>query len=184
MEKKKIKIIYCVIAIVIVAVGFFTIKWLKEANQENEAIVGDEYTPEAEISEEQARQTIVTLYFQNKETKTLTTEARLVDIKDLMNTPYEKLMNLLIEGPKNESLEGIIPEGTKVLKTYIEEDSLVLDLTKDFLNFDMEEEKGKDNLINSIVCTMTELTEVNSVKFLIEGQESEVFNEVYTRKAE
>ena len=101
MRKRIVRGIVVILSfLVIVSVGFFTIKWLKEANQENEAIVGDEYTPEAEISEEQARQTIVTLYFQNKETKTLTTEARLVDIKDLMNTPYEKLMNLLIEDLK------------------------------------------------------------------------------------
>ena len=55
MEKSKIKIIYGVIAIVIVVVGVVVIKYLKEANEENNTLVGD-YTPEAEITEDQAKQ--------------------------------------------------------------------------------------------------------------------------------
>ena len=180
MEKAKIKIIYGVIAVVIVVVGVFVIKWLKDANEENSEIIGD-YTPEAEITEDQARQTIVSLYFPGKESHELMPEARLVDVKELMNIPYEKIMNMLIEGPKNNKLQAIIPENTKVLKTYLDKDCLVLDLSKDFLNFDMEIENAKENLVNSIVNTLTQLTEVNSVKFLIEGNENEQFKDVYVR---
>ena len=43
-------------------------------------------------------------------------------------------------------------------------------------------EKEKNNIINSIVNTLTELTEVNSVKILIDGQENSQFNETYQRK--
>ena len=180
MEKARIKIIFSVIAIVIVVVGVLVIKWLKDANEENNTIVGD-YTPQAEISEDQARQTIVSLYFPGKESYELMPEARLVDVKELMNIPYEKIMNLLIEGPKNNKLEGIIPKNTKVLKTYRDKDILVIDLSKEFLNFDNEKKNAKENLINSIVNTLTELTEVNSVKFLIEGQENEQFKDTYVR---
>lgn len=181
MDKNKLKIIFWVLIIVIAVGGFFTIKWVKE-NNEAETEIGEEYIPQSEISEEQERQTIVSLYFPNKESKKIMPEARLVDIKELVNIPYEKLMNLLIEGPKSDKLENIIPKQTKVLRTFMEGDTLVLDLTKDFLNYDMEQENGKENLINSITCTMTELTEVNNVKFLIEGEENEQFNETYSRK--
>ena len=180
MEKNKLKIIFALLAIIIAVGGFFAVKWVKENSEEQENI-GEEYTPQAEISEEQARQTIVSLYFPSKDTKKLTPEARLIDIKEILNLPYEKLMNLLIDGPKNDKLEKIIPEGTKVLKTFMEGDCLVLDLTKDFLNYDMEQENAKDNLINSIVNTLTELTEVNKIKFLIDGEENEQFNETYVR---
>ena len=180
MERAKIKIIYGVIAIVIVLGGIFVINWLKDANEENNIIV-DDYTPEAEITEDQARQTIVCLYFPGKESHELMTEARLVDVKELMNIPYEKIINMLADGPKNEKLETVIPKNTKVLKTYMDKDCLVLDLSKDFLNYDMEKENAKQNLIYSIVNTLTELTEVNSVKFLIEGQENEQFKDVYVR---
>lgn len=180
MDKNKLRIIFGILAIIIAVGGFFMVKWVKENNQSVESI-GEEYIPQAEISDEQARQTIVSLYFPDKEDKKLMPEARLVDIKELVNLPYEKLMNLLIEGPKNEKLELIIPKGTKILRTFMEGDTLILDLTTDFLNYDMEQENCKENLINSIVCTMTELTEVNSVKFLIEGEENEQFKDTYVR---
>lgn len=183
MNKNKLKLIFGLLAVIIAVSGFFVVKWVKESN-ENETNIGeitDEYIPEAEISDEQARQTIVSLYFPNKQTKELTPEARLVDIKEVMNVPYEKLMNLLIEGPKNDKLENIIPENTKVLKTFLDGECLVIDLTKDFLNYDMEQENTKENLINSIVNTMTQLTEVNEVKFLIEGKENELLNDTYKK---
>lgn len=180
MEKSKMKIIYGVIAVVIVVVGVFVIKWLKDANEENSEIIGD-YTPEAEITEDQARQTIVSLYFPGKESHELMPEARLVDVKELMNIPYEKIFNMLKEGPKNEKLEGIIPQNTKVLKTYLDKDCLILDLSKEFLDFNKDKENVKENMVNSIVNTLTELTEVNSVKFLIDGQENEQFKDIYVR---
>lgn len=181
MKKNKLKIIFGILIILIAVGGYFIVKNVKE-NSKTDETIGDEYIPQSEISDEQERKTIVSLYFPNKDNKKLIPEARLVDIKEMMNIPYEKLMNLLIEGPKNEKLEKIIPKGTKVLKTFMEADCLVLDLTKDFLNYDMEQENGKENLINSIVDTMTELTEVNKIKFLIEGAENEQFNEIYERK--
>lgn len=180
MENTKIKIIYGVVAVVIVVTGVLVIKCLKDAKEENNTLVGD-YTPEAEITEDQARQTIVSLYFPGKESHKLMPEARLVDVKELMNIPYEKIFNMLVEGPKNEKLQAIIPENTKVLKTYLDKDCLVLDLSKEFLNYDIKIENAKENMINSIVNTLTELTEVNSVKFLIEGNENEQFKDVYVR---
>lgn len=181
MGKKKLKIIFGSIAIIIVIAGYFGMKWAKENSQTDNSI-GNEYTPEAEINEEQLRQTNINLYFPNKETKKLTVEGRQIDIKEIMNVPYEKIMNLLILGPQNTELEPIIPKGTKVLKTFLEDDTLVIDLTKDFLNYDMEQDNAKENLINSVVDTMTQLTEVNSVRFLIEGKENEQFKENYIKK--
>lgn len=174
---KKIIIIFSILLIIIAIAGFFIIKNIKE-NKEDTII--EEYTPQEEIGEEQARQTIVSLYFPDKEKQEITPEARLVDIKDIINTPYEKLLEMLLEGPKNDKLERIIPEGTKVIKTYMEQDCITIDFSKDFLNYDMEKENGKSNLINCIVNTLTQLTEVNKVKFLIEGNQNENFNEVYT----
>lgn len=178
MDRKKIMIIFGILLVIIAISGYFIINKMKESKQET---IIEEYTPQEEITEEQARQTIVSLYFPSKEKQEVTPEARLIDIKEIINTPYEKLMNMLLEGPKNEKLERIIPEGTKVLKTYMEGDCLVLDLSKEFLNYDMEKENSKNNMINCIVNTLTELTEVNKIKILIEGNENDQFNETYTR---
>ena len=178
MKNKKIGIIFFTVFVIILIGGYFAICYVK--NKEAETVV-EEYVPEEEITEEQARQTIISLYFPNKETNELNPEARLIDIKEIMNNAQEKLINLLIEGPKNEKLENVIPEGTKVNKSYFEGDCVVLDFSSEFLNYAKEEEKGKEKLVNSIVNTLTELTEINKVKILIDGNENEEFKEIYNR---
>ena len=173
MKSKKIIIIFSILLIIILIGGYFAIKYVKEKQGENTK--SEEYIPQEEISEEQLRQTIVSLYFPSKETKELVPEARLVDIKEIINDPCDKLVNLLIEGPKNEKLKKIIPDNTKVLKSYTEKDCLVLDFSSDILSYDKEDKNTKQNLINSIVYTMTQFTEINSVKILVEGEEKEEF---------
>ncbi|MCI8759933.1 MAG: GerMN domain-containing protein [Clostridia bacterium] len=179
MKNKKIGIIFFIILIIILIAGYFGIQYVKNRNQET---MMEEYTPEEEITEEQVRQTIVSLYFPNKETNEINPEARLIDIKEIINNAHEKLINLLIEGPKNEKNKKIMPEGTKLNKSYLEGDCVVLDLSSEFLNYGKEDEKEKNNLINCIVNTVTELTEINQVKILIDGNENQEFNEMYTRK--
>lgn len=179
MKNKKIGIIFFVILIIILVGGYLGIQYVRSKEQET---IVDEYVPEEEIAEEQARQTIVSLYFPAKENNQLNPEARLVDIKEIINNPYEKLVELLIEGPKNEKNQKVIPENTKINKTYLEEDCVVLDLSNEFLNYKKEDKKEKDNIINSIVNTLTELSEVNKVKILIEGNQNDEFGEVYSRR--
>ena len=179
MKNKKIGIIFFTAFMILLIGGFFAIRYVK--NKEKETVV-EEYVPEEEITEEQVRQTIVSLYFPNKETNELNPEARLIDIKEIMNNAQEKLISLLVEGPKNEKNKKVIPEGTKLNKSYFEGDCVVLDFSSEFLNYNKEEEKAKENLIDCIVNTLTELTEVNKVKILVNGNENAEFNEVYSRK--
>lgn len=181
MKSKKIIVIFAVLLIIVLVGGYFGIKYAKNKTDEKKQTIDEEYTPEQEITDEQSRQTIISLYFPAKETKELMPEARLIDIKELINNPYEKIMLLLIEGPKSDKGEKVVPDGTKVLKTYMENDCLTLDLSEEFLNYDKADEKSKNNLVNCIVNTMTELTEVNQVKILINGNESDEFKEVYKR---
>lgn len=102
MKNKKIGIIFFTAFIILLIGGFFAIRYVK--NKEKETVV-EEYVPEEEITEEQVRQTIVSLYFPNKETNELNPEARLIDIKEIMNNAQEKLISLLVEGPKNEKIK-------------------------------------------------------------------------------
>ena len=178
MKNKKIILIFSILLILVLIGGIFAIWFVK--NKENSKV--EEITPEEEISEEQLRQTIVTLYFVSNETNEIMPEARLIDIKEIIATPYEKLINLLIEGPKNEKAKKVIPEGTTLLKTFLEKDVITLDFSKEFLNYNKEDEKEKENIINTIVNTLTELTEINGVKIKIEGDDVEDFEGVYTRQ--
>ena len=182
MKNKKIIIIFFILFIILVVGGYFLINYLKnkENEEENNEQIVEEYTPEEEITEEQLRQTIVSLYFPNKETKELEPEARMVDIKEILNIPYDKIVNLLIEGPKDENKEKVIPDNTKLLKTSLEEDILTLDFSQEILNYDKTNEKAKKNLITSLLNTLVQLNEVNGIKILVNWNENEEFKDVYT----
>lgn len=180
MKNKKILELFIISVLLIVLLGFWTIKYAKQ--KKTSEIQNNEYTPQEEISENQSNKTIVSLYFTDKETGLLKPEARLINVKDLINSPYNTLIELLIEGPKNEKLQKIIPDGTKLLKSSLENECLILDFSKDILNYNKDDSMLKNNLIYSIVNTVTELNEVNQVKFLVEGQKSDEFEEFYVRK--
>ena len=120
INKKLIISIIIILIIVGVAIWYF---FFNDGNKQNEI---REIIPEEEISEEQMRQTIVSLYFYNSNTKSLVPEGRLIDVKELIEEPYKKLMELLIEGPQNESLSKTIPEGTIINKIELKGDILYL----------------------------------------------------------
>lgn len=134
-----------------------------------------EYTPGEEISQEQSRQTMVKLYFKNKETGELATETRLIDVKNLANNPYEVLVKMLIDGPENEKLERLIPEGTKINKVDFERNVVVIDFFEGFIKNHQGGLEEESKTVYSIVNTLTELTEVDGVKILINGEEGKEF---------
>ncbi len=176
MKNKKIIVMFVVIFLIILMVGIYMLKYVKS---KKEQVGQEEYVPQEEITDEQFRQTIVSLYFVNKENGNVEPEARLVDIRDVIKNPYEKLLQLLLEGPKSDKMQCVIPEGSKVNKTYTENDCLTIDMSNEFLNYD----KGKkDKLIKTIVNTMTELTEINSVKFIIDGSPCDELAQEYARE--
>lgn len=179
MKNKKILILFIISVILIVVIGYFAIKFVKQ-KKSNE--IQNEYVPQEEISDEQSRETIVSLYFADKETGLLKPEARLVNVKDLIKLPYNTLVELLISGPKNDKLKVVIPENTKLLNASLDKECLTLDFSSEILNYNKDDSMLKNNLIYSIVNTVTELNEVNKVKFLVNGQASSDFEEFYVRK--
>ena len=106
-----------------------------------------------------------------KESKEIMAEAIAIDARTLSTNPYKKLIELLLEGPKNENLERIIPEGTVIYDAGIEAGCVVINISKEVLNFG-EDNNTKNNIITSIYQTLQELTEVNSIRFLVEGEEN------------
>ena len=179
MKNKKILILFIISVILIVLVGYFAIKIIKQKKSND---LQSEYIPQEEISDEQSRETIVSLYFPDKETNMIKPEARLMNIKELINSPYNVLVELLINGPKNDKLKKVIPENTKLLNSFLEEECLTLDFSEELLNYNKNDTKEKDNLINSIVNTVTELNEVNKVKILVNGKVCNDFEDFYMRK--
>lgn len=168
------KVFLTVIAILIIGIVGVTIYLL---TNKDATISQNEIQPQEEVGNETMRQTIVTLYYQNKETKELMPEGRMVDSKELLTDPYATLMGLLLEGPKNEKLQTVIPEGTRVLKAELKGDMVYLDLSKEFIDNHKSGQEAENMTVYAIVNTLTQLNEVNSVKILINGREDQAFKD-------
>lgn len=176
MKKNRKKIIAIITLILIILLAIFI--W-NNISIENNVDEYQNYTPEEEISEEQMRQTKVILFFENSETGEIESEVKIVDINLLINEPYKQIMNWLINGPQSSNLKKLIPEGTALHDIKIEKSCAIINLSNEFLNYENEENKLK--IINSIVNTLTNLKEINSVKFLINGEENENLKEIYLK---
>lgn len=157
-----------IIVFILIFIGYFIYKNIRKENKNKNY----EYIPQEEITEEQLRQTIITLYFLDSTNYELVPEARSIDSKELVNNPYEVLINLLIEGPKNKNLLKIIPEETKLINAELKEDILYLDFSSELIEGQNLGREQEELIIKSIVNTVTELTEIDKVIILIEGKEN------------
>ena len=176
MKKNRKNIIAIVTLILIILLVIFI--W-NNISIENNVDEYQDYIPEEEISEEQMRQTKVILFFENSETGEIESEVKIVDINLLINEPYKQIMNWLINGPQSSNLKKLIPEGTAIHDIKVEKSCAIINLSNEFLNYETEENNLK--IINSIVNTLTNLKEINSVKFLINGEDNEKFSEIYLK---
>lgn len=174
MKNKKIIMYVSIVLIVLIILGVGYIIYTNVKNN-NEEIIAEEYTPEAEITEKQLRQTVVTLYFLDPTSYELVPEARKIDAKELIDNPYNLLISYLIEGPKNEKLQKLIPENTKLNNAYIKNNILYLDFSEELIKGQKLGLEQEELIIKSIVNTVTELTEVNKVAILIDGEENKGF---------
>lgn len=131
-----------------------------------------EYVPEVEVEESELRNTIITLYFIDKETGALAKENILIDSKELLRNPYKALVEKLILGPENEKNMRIIPENTKILDIKFEKGNVTINFSKEF-----SEGVENENLQvskDAIYQTLIGLTEVSGIKILVEGTEVEI----------
>lgn len=176
---KRKRLIAIITFLLILMLAFFVYKNISIEKKKDEY---QDYTPQEEISEEQSRQTKVTLYFENIDTGELETEIKVMDANILINNPEEELINLLIKGPQSSNLKKLIPEGTVLHDIKIEKSCAIINVSNEFLNYENEENKLK--IINSIVNTLTKLKEVKSIKFLVNGEQNEKLSGVYVKNAQ
>lgn len=173
MSIKKIIILFGII----LAIGIIIYLIYCNSNNDSSSKNLTEYTPQEEISQDDIRKTIVSVYFKNIETNTLVPESVCIDVKELAENPYMKLLNILCSGPNNDKLESPIPEGTKINNAYLKENTVYVDFSDDFIKNAPNGVEEEGLLVYSIVNTLTELNEVNGVKILINGKENMCFND-------
>ena len=161
--------------LIIAIIGLIYMVVINTVFNKNEEII-NEYIPEVEISDSELRKTLVTLYFLDNEGK-VKSESRLIDSKELLRNPYLTLVNMLIEGPKDSNLKISIPRDTKVIDAKLNKKCVTINLSREFIDNAGGDVFLKSNMIYTIVNTLTELNEVQTVKFLIDGEEVKGFEE-------
>lgn len=163
-------IIFIIIAVIIVILTFVVLN----------VNIETEYTPETEIEDVELRKTIITLYFKDKTSGELAKETRLIDSKELLRNPYQTLLNFLLKGPENNNYEKAIPEGTTILETSFENGCVTINMSKEFQESNLDSSQ-LNNAIYSIFNTLSELTEVTSIKILVDNNEVEGISEIITK---
>ena len=171
MKKKVFIGIFLTLAII----GLVYMIIINTVFNKNQEII-NEYIPEVEISDSELRKTLVTLYFLDNDGN-LKSETRLIDSKELLRNPYLVLLNMLIEGPKDKNLKKVISKDTKVIDATLNKNCVIINLSKEFVDNAEGDAVQKSNMINTIVNTLTELNEVQTVRFLIDGEEVKGFEE-------
>ena len=137
MKAKKIYFITIGILLIILAV----ILWSYFNSDEEVVNESKEIVPQEEISDEQLRNTLISLYFINKDSGEIEVESKLIDAKKLLNNPYEELINLWLLGPTNEKLVTNCSNETKINNIELNGDCAVIDFNKKFI----EGYAGKEN---------------------------------------
>jgi len=170
MNKKRM--LGAIITIAFVGIGiYFLFKNIELKKVEDEY---QDYTPQEEISDENSQQTKIILYFKN-ENDELENEIRVINANILLKEPEKQLINYLIKGPQNNNLQKLIPDGTRLNEIKIEKNCAIINFSND------KDENEKLKIINSIVNTLTNLKEINSIKILVNGSENENFSDEYLR---
>jgi len=117
----------------------------------------------------------VHLYFSNAEGTKLKLEVRYIpmtDAKKSVNHLAGVIVKELINGPLEAGLKPTIPKGTALRATVkISKGIATVDLTKDFVDKHPGGETAEKLTIYSIVNSLTELKDVEKVKFLIGGKQ-------------
>jgi spore germination protein GerM len=167
---KKVMII-CIISILVIIFSAMNLSTEIVQNVDNNT----EIEPQEEIAE-QKEETEVKLYYVDKTSGVITPEIRKIEAKTLIDKPYIKILEMLVEGPQSENLTTEIPKETKINSAELTKGVLKIDISDDFLNT-----KGT-NAIYQIVDTMTELNEVEGVKLTFNGKVQENLQSEFIRK--
>lgn len=173
MDLKRKQIVIGLVVIAVILIITFIIIY----NMKNKQIVNNlekEIVPEEEISDEQLRETTVSLFYVNANNE-VSAEIRKIDSKILMKNPYYEVMNLLLKGPKSGDLKNFIPENVRINSIEKKGECIVIDFSKEFIENQNENVEYHGLVISQIVNTMTQFTEINAVKILIDGEENKSF---------
>lgn len=129
---------------------------------------------DAVISPEPTNSETVKLYFSDQDAMQLVIEEREIQVNP--NVPLEKyVMEQLIVGPKTSDLYATVPSETKIRDIKTVDGICYVDLSSEFVTKHSGGSTGEGLTVYSIVNSLTELSNIKKVQFLIEGEKVEEY---------
>ncbi len=116
-----------------------------------------------------ADKTEVLVYFSGDNAIHLVAEKRMVETDRL----YINTINELIKGPESSSLGKTIPDGTEILDIKIEDKLAVVNFNQKLRDNHWGGSTGELMTVYSIVNTLAQFSEIEEVRFLLNGDEIE-----------
>ena len=177
--KKTIMTIFCVLMI------FTLIGCQRARDKALNQLEEDELRPVSSIvlSEEDAKRLNeklpVHLYFSDKDGTKLVGEIRYLSMEDAMQGTDKiasTLVKELVNGPSNSTLKPTVPQGATLRSPVkVEGRTATVDMTKEFVDNHPGGKEAEEMTIFSIVNTLTELKDVETVKFQVNGKTQKEF---------
>ncbi|TYQ15300.1 UNVERIFIED_CONTAM: sporulation and spore germination protein [Acetivibrio alkalicellulosi] len=161
------------------------ITFMSGCSSDKQSLVEDEVFPASSILLSEAEASKISdkvpihLYFANEDYTKLKLEIRYIPIseaKKSVNHLAEIIVNELIKGPKVSGLKPTIPVEAKLHEDIkIDGDVAIVDFNSEFRDKHPGGKAQEKMTIYSIVNSLTELKEINKVKFLIDGESAKEF---------
>ncbi|MBE3095468.1 MAG: GerMN domain-containing protein, partial [Actinobacteria bacterium] len=127
----------------------------------------------------------INVYYSDQNGEYLIGEARILS----GSSKYVDAISEMMKEPIDSSLVKLIPESTKINSVTVKDGMANVDLSKNFVDDRFVSDTMDNLLIYSIVNTLTEFPDVNSVEFYIDGTRLSVLGmldlqEPYFRKSD
>ena len=120
---------------------------------------------------------LVRLYFADPQSRYLIEEQRSAPFDDSDSLP-DYILRSLIEGPRSENLRPTIPKGTMLLNVSVVDRVCLVNFSAEFLQNRPRNELDERMTVFSVVNSLTQLEEVDSVEILVEGSSVERYHEL------
>ncbi len=126
----------------------------------------EDFTESTGANTELFQEILVSVYFANKTGDFLVESNVKVTYNGIISTE-RLILNQLLKGPLNSSMQSVIPEDTVLNKIYVQDGICYVDFSEEFMK--IREGISPEVAIYSVVNSLTKLSDVHKVQFLIDG---------------
>lgn len=187
-KKKSAVLVLALLALVSLATVGCIAK--REENKKIETSTQEVEQKVEETVKEPEKTVEIVLYFSDENAEKLMQEKRMVNYETYKQNPQKVIVEELIKGPLDSKLYAVIPNETKLLSVEVKDRKAIVDLSKEFVDNHNGGSTGEALTVYGIVNSLTELKDIDSVEFKVEGEIKEdfkghmIFNEPFERNEE